>query len=666
MNRMNAILTMIVAATMSCTDNVESRNDFAENESDVGYSDLITKTLAFPTNYSLPSTKRGTVKSFEYSTLDYADGTNTIRQNEAYIYLPYGYEEDTERKYDVLYLVHGHYGDASTFMTVEDGLLVNMLDNMIEQRDIEPLIVVTPTYNYGQPTSSYVAADKYCKALPTELRNDLIPYVESHFRTYTESYDAAGLSASRQHRAIGGFSMGAVTTWYAFDETLSLFKYFLPMSGDCWSLGSFAGMNRPGETAQYLADRIKEQGYSASDFYIWAASGTDDSAYSEILLQIEGMAKLGNVFSLNNMSFHEKEGARHEYRPMMEYIYNALPYFFPKMNRTESYFSRSTLITDVMADPAFGNYGRLIFPAQTGYWSGNTLEQLRLTYYNNIDPDMTVEIVNYMKSHAVEGETIFYDIYSDEEKLADADKRNTGLFFFRGRQGAPFAVCNAGGAFAYVGAMHDSFPHALELSKKGYNAFAFIYRPDDAYEDLARAIEFIHDNAERLGVSKEGYSLWGGSAGARMAATLGNSSHMRQLTGRTDIPQAATVVMQYTGYSDANRYDAPTYVCVGTSDGIASWRTMQSRLERLEALGIPTEFHAYNGLPHGFGLGTGTVAEGWINDAVRFWERQSGMTAVSQVKADTKSRQSVYSIDGTRRGKPQKGLNIINNKKIVL
>ncbi|MBP5504266.1 MAG: hypothetical protein J6Y24_15940 [Bacteroidales bacterium] len=30
----------------------------------------------------------------------------------------------------------------------------------------------------------------------------------------------------------------------------------------------------------------------------------------------------------------------------------------------------------------------------------------------------------------------------------------------------------------------------------------------------------------------------------------------------------------------------------------------------------------YKGLPHGFGLGTGTVAEGWIDDAVKFWERQ--------------------------------------------
>lgn len=75
-----------------------------------------------------------------------------------------------------------------------------------------------------------------------------------------------------------------------------------------------------------------------------------------------------------------------------------------------------------------------------------------------------------------------------------------------------------------MAAMHDSFPHALALSKKGYNAFALIYRPgvQTACEDLARAIAFIHENAEELGVDVSDYSLWGGSAGARMAVWLGS------------------------------------------------------------------------------------------------------------------------------------------------
>lgn len=287
----------------------------------------------------------------------------------------------------------------------------------------------------------------------------------------------------------------------------------------------------------------------------------------------------------------------------------------------ENPYTVDTPISDVIADPVFGDYGRLIFPVDTGYYSGDTLGSLRLTWYSNIDPDKTVEITNYMKEHAGLGDTIFYDIYSEEEKAADPAKEDTGLFFFKGNPGEKFAVCNAGGGFAYVGAMHDSFPHALELSKQGYNAFALIYRPgaQTACEDLARAISFIFEHAEELEVDTDCYSLWGGSAGARMAAYLG--SYGPSAFGGDELPGPGTVVMQYTGHSEYMESDPPTYVCVGENDGIASWRTMESRLEGMSALGIDTEFHKYPGLSHGFGLGTGTVAEGWIEDAIAFWEK---------------------------------------------
>ena len=288
---------------------------------------------------------------------------------------------------------------------------------------------------------------------------------------------------------------------------------------------------------------------------------------------------------------------------------------------TSDLYTVDTLISDVIADPVFGEYGRLIFPVDTGYYSGDTLGSLRLTWYSNIDPDKTVEITNYMKEHAGLGDTIFYDIYSEEEKAADPAKEDTGLFFFKGNSGEKFAICNAGGGFAYVGAMHDSFPHALELSKQGYNAFALIYRPgaQTACEDLARAISFIFEHAEELEVDTDCYSLWGGSAGARMAAYLG--SYGPSAFGGDELPGPGTVVMQYTGHSEYMESDPPTYVCVGENDGIASWRTMESRLEGMSALGIDTEFHKYPGLSHGFGLGTGTVAEGWIEDAIAFWEK---------------------------------------------
>lgn len=287
-----------------------------------------------------------------------------------------------------------------------------------------------------------------------------------------------------------------------------------------------------------------------------------------------------------------------------------------------NFYTVDTAISEVMNDLDFGDYGRLIFPVDDWYYSGDTLGELQLTWYHNIDPDETVEIANYMKEHAASGDTIFYDIYTDEEKAADPAKEDTGLFFFKGTPGERFAVCNAGGGFAYVGAMQDSFPHALELSKQGYNAFALIYRPgvQTACEDLSCAIQFIFEHAEELEVNTDGYSLWGGSAGARMAAWVG--SYGTAAFGADDFPQPAAVIMQYTGLSEYSENHPATFVTVGESDGIADWRVMKRRLDSMSLLGIDTEFHSYPGLSHGFGLGTGTAAEGWIDKAIAFWQRQ--------------------------------------------
>ncbi len=287
-------------------------------------------------------------------------------------------------------------------------------------------------------------------------------------------------------------------------------------------------------------------------------------------------------------------------------------------------YTADTKVWDVMDDPAFKGYGRLIFPTDQTIDRSMALRDAGsiLPWYNYVNPERTVEIVNYMKTKADAGEQIFYDIYTDEEKAADPAKENTGLFFFRGNSGEKFAIVNAGGGFAYVGAMHDSFPHALELSKKGYNAFALIYRPgaETAPEDLARAIAFVYEHADELEVDTAGYSLWGGSAGARMAAWLG--SYGTEAYGEATYPRPAAVIMQYTGLSELNGNEPPTYACVGTSDGIASYRVMENRINQIKANGTDAEIKIFDNLPHGFGLGEGTIAEGWIDHAVKFWENQ--------------------------------------------
>lgn len=273
----------------------------------------------------------------------------------------------------------------------------------------------------------------------------------------------------------------------------------------------------------------------------------------------------------------------------------------------------------------FGEAGRLLFPVDRPFEDDETLEQIanagHYLWYSDLHASTTVAVINYLADQA-QHHQIFYPVYSQEEIARHPFRRDIGIFFFKGQAGAPFTVNNAGGGFYYVAGMQDSFPHAMAISQRGYNAFALIYRPETPYEDLAQALKFIEKHARQLEVDPHHYSLWGGSAGARMAAELGNASTLHQLTGDPQFPQANAVIMQYTGYGKVSPDDAPTYVNVGDNDWIADWRGMKQRLATLAQLGIPTEFHVYHGLQHGYGIGVDTVAEGWLNDAIAFWEKQ--------------------------------------------
>jgi acetyl esterase/lipase len=219
---------------------------------------------------------------------------------------------------------------------------------------------------------------------------------------------------------------------------------------------------------------------------------------------------------------------------------------------------------------------------------------------------------------------VFYDIYTTAQKQAEPTREHTGLFFFRGQAGAPFAVIAPGGGFSYVASVHEGFPYAIEIRNRGFNAFVLKYRTGQggtaATQDLAAAVSYIFRNAAALGVSTTGYSLWGSSAGARMAAAIG--SHGTARFGAPDLPKPSAIVMAYTGHSEVGSSDPATFVVVGELDGIAPPSSMERRVAHLRQAGTEVEYHKYPGLGHGFGLGTGTSAEGWIVYAVRFWARQ--------------------------------------------
>ena len=209
----------------------------------------------------------------------------------------------------ILYLIHGGGGDERSFFRPA---FKNLIDHMIADGVLPPLYIVTPCFydpdeTDKRPGSSGVAVKKFC----AELRNEIIPLAEGHI----------GAAFSREKRMISGFSMGGVTTWYAFLQAPDLFYTYIPLSGDCWICGEKGGGDHPAETAARLADAARESGLP---FRIYAVTGSKDIAFPNLDGQMKAMAGYTDVFG-GQMTYEVLEGGVHDYETIFRYLYNVLP-----------------------------------------------------------------------------------------------------------------------------------------------------------------------------------------------------------------------------------------------------------------------------------------------------------------------------------------------------
>lgn len=278
-----------------------------------------------PEGYTSPAEHQGTLEKLEYQTwesLSYEAHTQKLTKT-AWVYLPYGYTE--EQRYNVFCLSHGGWSNETTVMGTPDDphAFKHIMDHAIEDRKIKPLIIVLPTYNNTSPSDSgnYSLALRLTDSFHNELVNDLIPAVESKYNTFVESTDRDGLASSRDHRGFGGFSMGSMNTWHTFEHALDCFRYFAPSSGG------------PIGDGKFMADIVRNSEYGPDDFFIFAASGTEDFAYSGFKSGVLTMGET-DVFTFadnerdGNLSSREREGYAHDGTAANEYMYNALRFFW--------------------------------------------------------------------------------------------------------------------------------------------------------------------------------------------------------------------------------------------------------------------------------------------------------------------------------------------------
>ena len=312
-----AIISLILIASIVFVLTRKNDNDLLPNGSDI-VNEMRTGWAEYvPSSYKNKAKNQGKLGKVSYDTIDYTNNEKITK--EAVVYLPYG--NDESKQYNIYYLMHGWTGHAGDFFEYSN--IVNILDNMIENKDIEPLIVVGATFDSENTGQDWGRSTQELEPFHLDFENGLMPYIELHYSTYAKSTSKEDLITSRDHRAFGGFSLGGVTTWWMFKHDLDYIKYFLPMSGDAWYVATFGGLYYPKETVDEVEKIVKD---FDKDYFVAAYLGTRDARYDQVNNQMVEMLKR-DTFK-DTFVYYQVKDAYHDMNATDIDMYNGLKLFF--------------------------------------------------------------------------------------------------------------------------------------------------------------------------------------------------------------------------------------------------------------------------------------------------------------------------------------------------
>ena len=252
-----------------------------------------------------PEEQRGSLEMVTYQAPSENDKNELIDKNMV-VYLPKGYNDpDNTKKYNVLYLVHGMAENEFTPLGYpypgSNGELMRIVDNLIADGKMEPMIIVSPTWYLEDNSNDGNHLNMLVRTFEDELENIIIPTIEGKYRTYAKSTSKEDLVASRDHRAFGGFSMGGNCTWYTYINSFDYFKYYIPVSMWSWIDNTYIAEqgfeideNDSADVTKckFLASIPEKYGYTDDDFYLFGATGTADLASPIMPNQFDTMKAL--------------------------------------------------------------------------------------------------------------------------------------------------------------------------------------------------------------------------------------------------------------------------------------------------------------------------------------------------------------------------------------
>lgn len=209
--------------------------------------------------YALKDVPHGKVEQILFPS----KSTNTSRR--AFVYTPPGYEKNQKSRYPVLYLQHGWGEDETAWSNQGHANLI--MDNLIAEGKIKPFIIVM---TYGMTNEIKFGGLRNFDITPfqTVLTGELIPYVDSNYRTYADPL----------HRAMAGLSMGGMETHTITLNKPDLFAYYALLSGGTYKPEEIkdkskvkliflsCGSKERAEETKKAATALKDAGFNATSY----------------------------------------------------------------------------------------------------------------------------------------------------------------------------------------------------------------------------------------------------------------------------------------------------------------------------------------------------------------------------------------------------------------
>ncbi len=249
-----------------------------------------------------------------------------------------------------------------------------------------------------------------------------------------------------------------------------------------------------------------------------------------------------------------------------------------------------------------------------------------------------IEAFNYLIDQAnADRITYLSRIYDDAAVDSDPAKSAVHAVLYHGDPDKPLAIVMPGGGFISVGCYADAYTYAQKLHERGYNVAVLVYRVGDqlhtddqwqrgieAVNDLAALVSYVQAHGDELNVSLEDYAVFGSSAGGLMATAFSFDSFECNASS-FGLPRPTLCVCNYGLYWDVEPTEADAGLAVfavAGADDPFGFGGVAQRVPALENY-LGAENVSVRVAPHyrhGSNLGDGTVFEGWIDEAMEFWE----------------------------------------------